>query len=678
MRHVQLVAICLILAPALSAQDNGEAGRKPADVRFSPDMLVRSIDPCTDFYAFACSRWQAQNPVPPDHVVWGRLNELQQRGEYIVRDILEQAAVDRRGRTPNEQKIGDYFASCMDDAAIERAGTRPLEPDFQRIASLRSKDALPAEIARLHRQGYKTLFSFGSASDVHDARQMIAEVDQGGLGLRDREHYFKDDARSVELRGKYVAHVQKMFELLGDAPEKAAVEARVVMAIETALARNALDETARRDPQRIYHRTSRQQLAAPGRGFDWNGYFGRVGAPRFDSLNVVAPDYVADMHRLIEATPLDDWKTYLRWSVVHSAAPFLASAFVNEDFSFFFGALWGAKELLPRWKRCVGYASEDLGEAIGQSYVRHTFGEEDKARVLAIVAALERALAEDVKGLSWMGEETKKAALVKLQAISNRIGYPDRWRDYSGLAIVRGDAMGNVRRARLWDLERRIDKIGKTLDKGDWPFPPMTMNAMYDSRQNAITFPAGILQPPLYDNQAHDALNFGGIGAAIGHELTHGFDDQGSQFDADGNLRDWWTADDKKRFEERTRCIEDQYGGYVAIDTLKLNGKLTLGENMADNGGLRIAYMAMLEMFAGKEPAPVDGLNARQLFFLGWANLWCENRTDAIMRLAVAIDPHSPARYRVNGTVSNMPEFREAYKCRRTAPMVNRNACRVW
>lgn len=666
--RVPLLALALMLAPALSAQD----------MRFSPDMLAGNVDPCTDFYAYACSRWQEQNPVPPDRVAWGRFSELHQRGEDIVRDILEGAAVDRPGRTANEQKIGDYYAACMDEAAIERAGLEPLESDFQSIAAMRAKDALPGEIARLHRQGTRVLFRFGAGVDSRDARRMIAELDQGGLGLPDREFYLKDDARSAEIRQSYVAHVQRMFELLGDRAARAAAEARVVLAVETGLAANALDKTARRDPQRVYHLLSRQELAALSPAFDWTLYFGRVGAPAFDSLNVVEPEYVDGLHRALGATSLDEWKTYLRWHVVHSTVTVLPSAFVDEDFRFFGATLFGAKEQLPRWKRCVSHAAEDLGEAIGQIYVLRAFGEGGKTRVLAIVAALEKALAEDITGLTWMSEETRKEALAKLPAVTNRIGYPDQWRDYSGLRIVRGELMGNVKRARLWDLQRRVDTIGKALDKRDWPFPPMTINASYDPRENAITFPAGILQPPFYDHQADDALNFGAIGAAIGHELTHGFDDQGSQFDADGNLRDWWTADDKRQFQERTRCLEDQYGGFVAIDTVKLNGKLTLGENTADNGGLRIAYLAMLDTFAGREPPPVDGLTARQRFFLGWANLWCQNRTDAIERMAAAIDPHSPGRYRVNGTVSNMREFREAYGCTPAAPMVNQNACKVW
>jgi endothelin-converting enzyme/putative endopeptidase len=603
---------------------------------------------------------------------------LQQRGEYIVRDILEKAAAGGASRGVSEQKIGDYYASCMDESAVEKAGAQPLQADFESIVKLKSKEDLPKEIVRLHREGNDVLFGFDSGSDFKNASQIIAEVDQGGLGLPDRDYYFKDDPKSDDLRKKYVEHVAKMFVLLGDDQAKAAAEAKVVMDIETGLAKGALDQTSRRDPQKIYHKLTDKELAALSPAFNWTVYFAGVGAPQFDSLNVVEPDFIKNMQQVIDAHSLDEWKTYLRWHTVHAGVALLPTAFVNENFDFFSKTMRGTKELRPRWKRCVAYTNNDLGDLVGQIYVQQTFGAEGKERTLAMVGALEKSLGDDIKNVPWMGADTKTQALVKLQAITNRIGYTDKWRDYSALQIVRGDALGNSQRANQNDMQRRLNKIGKPLDKRDWPYPPMTVNASYNPLENNITFPAGILQPPFYDNQADDAMNFGGIGAVIGHELTHGFDDQGSQFDAEGNLRDWWTANDKKQFEERTGCVKDQYASFVAVDDLKLNGKLTLGENTADNGGLRIAYMAMLNTFAGKEPAPVDGLSAEQRFFLGWANVWCQNRTDAYARMLVNLDPHSPGKNRVNGTVSNMPEFKEAYHCAATAPMVNQNACRVW
>jgi putative endopeptidase len=677
-RLLILLAFSAILSTALLAQSAPEPAKTPASVRFSPGMLDKTIDPCTDFYAYACSKWQAQNPIPSDRSSWGRFNELEERGEYIVRDILEKASAEHPGRSANEQKIGDYYASCMDESAIEKAGTKPLDRDFESVAALKSKDEFPKEVTRLHREGINVLFNFDSGSDFKNASQIIAEVDQGGLGLPDRDYYFNSDAKSIELRQKYVEHVQKMFELLGDPPAKAAAEAKVVMDIEAGLAKGALDQTSRRDPQKIYHKLSDQELAALSPAFNWTVYFEGVGAPHFDSLNVAEPDFVKQMQSVVASFPLDDWKTYLRWHVVHDNAAVLPAAFVNEDFNFFHKTLQGTKELRPRWKRCVEFASGDLGEVIGQIYVQQTFGAEGKTRMLAMVNALEKALGEDIQNLPWMGPDTRKQALIKLAAVTNRIGYPDKWRDYSTLEIVRGDALGNSQRANQYDFQRRMNKVGKPLDKRDWPYPPMTVNASYNPNQNNITFPAGILQPPFFDNQSDDAMNFGAIGAAIGHELTHGFDDEGSQFDADGNLRDWWTATDKKQFDERTSCIKDQYGKFTPVDDLKLNGKLTLGENTADNGGLRIAYMALLNTLAGKEPAPIDGFTAQQRFFLGWANVWCQNRTDALSRMLVTIDPHSPGKYRVNGTVSNMPEFREAFHCKPNAAMINQNACRVW
>jgi len=680
---LKVLTVTMMLVPVLfsqekPAQGKPDAAKPPADVRFSADLLDKSIDPCNDFYAYACSKWMAQNPIPADRSSWGRFNELAERGEYIVRDILEKAAVDRPGRSASEQKIGDYYASCMDETAIEKAGTKPLQADFDSIAAIRSKAELAKEIVRLHREGTDVLFGFDSDSDFKNASQMIAEVDQGGLGMPDRDYYFKDDEKSVELRKKYVAHVAKMFTLLGDDEARAAAEAKVVMEIETGLAKGALDQTTRRDPQKVYHKLTSRELAALSPAFNWNLYFEDVGAPRFDSLNVVEPEFIKNMQEVVTAHSPDDWKTYLRWHTMHANAPGLPTAFVNENFDFYDKTLRGTKELRPRWKRCVSYTNAALGELVGQIYVQQTFGAEGKERTLAMVGALEKALGEDIKSSPWMGTETKTQALVKLQAITNRIGYTDKWRDYSALQIAHGDALGNSQRASQHDLQRRLDKIGKPLDKRDWPYPPMTVNATYDPSQNNVTFPAGILQPPFYDNRADDAMNFGAIGAVIGHELTHGFDDQGSQFDADGNLRDWWTANDKKQFEERTGCVKDQYANFVAVDDLKVNGKLTLGENTADNGGMRIAYMALLNTFAGKEPAPIDGLSAEQRFFLGWANVWCQSRTDAISRMMVTVDPHSPPKYRVNGTISNMPEFREAYHCAATAPMVNQNACRVW
>jgi endothelin-converting enzyme/putative endopeptidase len=679
MRFLKITWFLLLSAGLGLAQSAAPAGQPNTEsVRFTADMLDKNIDPCTDFYAYACSRWQAQNPIPSDHSEWGRFNELEERGEHIVRGILEKYSTNDPKRSPVEQKIGDYYQSCMDEGAIERAGTHPLENELKTIQGLQSKQDLVKEVIRLHRQGVGALFNFTSDQDFKDATQVIAEADQGGMALPDRDYYLKDDPKSVELRKQYVEHVQRMFQLLGGSPEKAAAEAKTVMDMETGLARGALDRVSRRDPNKVYHKMTAKELAGLIPGFGWNLYLEGIGAPATQILNVTEPEFFKQMDKVLKTASLDDWKIYLRWHVAHSNAGLLPAKFVNENFDFFEKTLAGTKELSPRWKRCVRYTTGDLGEAVGQKYVELTFGAEGKERTLKMVQALEKALGEDIENVPWMGPQTKQRARVKLAAIANRIGYPDRWRDYSSLKITRGDALSNSWQANEFEFQRQLNKIGKPVDKNDWPYPPSTVNASYNPQQNNITFPAGILQPPFYDKQADDATNFGGIGAVIGHELTHGFDDQGSQFDAQGNLADWWTAQDKKEFEQRTQCVADQYSSYTAVDDLKLNGKLTLGENVADKGGMRIAYMALLSTLAGKEPAPVDGLTAQQRFFLGWANVWCENRTDELARMLVTVDPHSPSRWRVNAVTSNMPEFREAFHCKADAPMVRQNACGVW
>jgi len=435
---------------------------------------------------------------------------------------------------------------------------------------------------------------------------------------------------------------------------------------------------SRRDPNKRYHKMTRAELASLSPEFAWEKYFSEIGAPSFESLNVANPDFMKSMNALLNSVSLDDWKTYLRWQVVHANANALPKRFEDENFAFFSKELQGTKEQPPRWKRCVRAVNGDLGEAVGQAYVAATFGAEGKERTLKMVNTIEASLREDIKSLPWMTDATKTRAIEKLTAITNRIGYTDKWRDYTNFKVVRGDAFGNSERANVFQFAHDMEKIGKPLDKGEWPYPPPTVNASYNPLQNNITFPAGILQPPFYDNQADDAMNFGGIGAVVGHELTHGFDDQGRQFDPQGNLNDWWTKEDADEFKKRTQCVVDQYGGYTAVDDVKVNGSLTLGENVADNGGMRVAYMALLTSMAGKDASLIDGLSAQQRFFLGWANVWCQNRRDAVSRLAAQTDPHSPGKNRVNGVVSNMPEFREAYHCAADAPMVSKNPCRVW
>ncbi len=660
---------------AAHSQTTGESKTTPG---FDITALDTSVDPCVDFYQYACGTWMAHNPIPRDQSSWGRFNELRERNRATLRDILEKSSADGPKRGPVEQKIGDYYASCMDEKAIDAKGVAPLEREFDRIRAVSDNKALVDEIARLHDMGTDTLFNFGSGQDFKDSSQVIAQADQGGLGLPDRDYYLKEDPQSVETRKQYAAHVQKMFELLGDPPKQAATEAEVIMKIETALAKGSLDRVSRRDPAKIYHKLSQQELAALSPSFAWAKYFEGVGAPPIERLNVAVPEFFKQMENLVNTTSLDDWKIYLRWHLVHAAAPLLSTPFVNEDFNFFQKVLAGTQEIHPRWKRCVDSSDHELGEALGQKFVELAFGAEGKQRTLNMVGALEKALARDITELPWMTAATKQQALVKLHAITNKIGYPDKWRDYTNLKVVRGDALGNFERAEAFEFHRQLDKIGKPVDRTEWQMTPPTVNAYYDPLMNNINFPAGILQPPFYDNAMDDAVNYGGIGAVIGHELTHGFDDEGRQFDPQGNLRDWWTKLDAEEFEKRAGCLVDEYSGFAAVDDVHLNGKLTLGENTADSGGARIAYMALMDALAGKTVANIDGFSPAQRFFLGWGQIWCQNRTDQISRLLSTIDHHSPGRYRVNGVFSNMPEFREAFKCKSGQPMVRKNSCRVW
>jgi len=661
----------------------GQAPAQPptpaaAGVEFDVANIDRSANPCADFYQYACGSWNKSNPIPADQSRWGRFEALAERNRDILRQILEESAQPGLKRDAVTQKIGDYYAACMDEKAIDAKGLAPLQPELDRIRALKDKSGLAQEMARLHRNGVDALFEFGSGQDSRDSSQVIAQLDQGGLSLPDRDYYLKEDPESAALRQKYVAHVQRMFELAGEKPEKAKADAATVLEMETALAKASLDRVSRRDPEKVYHKMTRREVEALNKNFQWRRYLTASGAPALPSANVAWPDFFKAVDSQIQSNSLENWKAYLTWHLLHSETAFLPSAFVQENFSFFGQTLTGQKEMRPRWKRCVSYADNQLGEALGRKFVERTFGAEGKQRTLQMVDALEKALGQDIQTLSWMTPATRQKALEKLSAITNKIGYPDKWRDYSRLAIARNDAMGNGFRADQFEFQRQLNKIGKPVDRGEWGMTPPTVNAYYDPQMNNINFPAGILQPPFYDNKMDDGVNFGGIGMVIGHELTHGFDDEGRQFDAQGNLKDWWTPADAKEFESRTACLVKEYSAFSVAPGANVKGDLTLGENAADNGGVRIALMALLNRI-GDNPKPlVDGFTPEQRLFLSFGQVWCENIRPEAAKLQVQTNEHAPAGFRVNGVLVNMPEFQKAFSCQAGQPMVSANACRVW
>jgi putative endopeptidase len=555
-------------------------------------------------------------------------------------------------------------------------------PELNRIANLKSKQDLAEYIATAQfapsLYGGGVLFTFRSNQDFKDSTQVIAEADQGGLGLPDRDYYLKDDPKSEELRKAYVAHVAKLFELVGDKPADAAAEAAIVMRIETALAKGQMTRVERRDPPKLYHKMTAEELQKLAPAFGWNTYFTKTGVGSLAALNVVTPDYFHLMSEEIEKESLANWKIYLRWHAAHEAATDLSASFVKENFSFYGKTLRGREELPPRWKRCTNDVDNDLGEALGQAYVAKYFSPEAKQAALKMVREIEAAMQSEIQALPWMGAPTREQALTKLHAIANKIGYPDTWRDYSSLEIVRGDEIGNSERASWFEFHRWLAKIGKPVDRKEWDMTPPTVNADYDPQRNDINFPAGVLQPPLFSALSDAAPNYGDTGATMGHELTHAFDDEGSQFDAQGNLRNWWTDADRKEFEKRAQCVVDQYSGYTIIDDIKINGKLTNGEDLADLGGTLLAYLAWKEDTKNQKLEPLDGLSPEQRFFVAYGQSWCTNERDENKRLRATVDPHSPEKYRANGVVSNMKEFREAFHCKPGQPMVRENACRVW
>jgi putative endopeptidase len=668
-----ILFLTLSLGFAVPLGQESEHGIYPAD-------MDTKVSACVNFNQYANGGWMKKNAIPPAYPSWGTFNELAERNREELHEILERAAKNTRApQGSDEQKIGDFYASCMDTAQVEREGAKPLEPEFARIDKIRDMKSLQAEVARLQNFGVNAVFNFGSQQDRKDSTQVIAGAVQGGLGLPDRDYYTKTDEKSKDLREKYEQHVAKMFELLGDAPAKAATEAKTVLGLETKLAEASMTRVERRDPDKTYHRMDAAQLRTLTPSFSWQGYFDDLGYPHITAVNVAQPKFFEAVNGLLTSTPLADWKTYLRWHLLNAAAPALSEKFVEEDFNFRGKTLMGTKEILPRWKRCVSATDRQLGFALGKIYVQKYFPPEAKARADKMVHYLIAALGDDIKTLPWMGPETKKAALAKLAAFTPKIGYPDKWRDYSSYKVDRGPYVENVLRGDLFESLRDLKKIGKPVDRTEWGMTPPTVNAYYNPAKNEIVFPAGILQPPFFDPKADDAVNYGGIGAVIGHEMTHGFDDEGRKFDAHGNLKNWWTPQDVKNFQARAACVEKQFDGYVVTDDLHENGKLVLGESIADLGGLTIAFKAYEQSLEGKpQPPKIDGFTAQQRFFLAYAHLWAQNSRPEFERLMVNLNPHPLGRFRAIGPLSNMPAFAKAFDCKAGDPMVRSDRCQIW
>ena len=640
-----------------------------------------AVSPCDDFYQYACGGWLKATPIPADRSTWGRgFDVITERNEQILKEILEATAEGKAPQgTPYAKQIGDYYATCMEESKLE--GALPeLRTALRKIDRLTTSKDVATELARLHDAGANALFGYGSAQDFKDATQVIGLVDQGGLGLPDREYYLSDAPKMKEIREGYRAYVAQMFGLLGDPPAVAAKKADQVLDLETKLAQASLDRVSRRDPNKIYHRTDPKALARAAPGFDWARYFAAVGTPGVEALNVAHPAFAAEVGQLVKRAPRAQLRAYLAWRLVSSQVLALPRPFADAQFAFRSKYLTGAKEDLPRWKKCVNATDKALGEALAVPFVTQTFGADGKQVTRSMVGQIEAAFDSNLETLSWMDAATKARAREKAKAVFDKIGYPDKWKTYDGLVTDRGTFLGNRMRSEAYENARDLKKIGKPLDRGLWLITPPTVNAYYEPSLNEIVFPAGILQPPFFNKEATDAVNFGAMGMVVGHELTHGFDDEGRQFDARGNLSDWWTADSGKAFLDRVDCVKKQFDGYVAIDDLHLNGALTLGENVADLGGLKLAFAAM-QAYAKQHPersAPPSRFTPEQQFFLGQAQSWCTNVRPEEARRRVTVDPHSPPRFRVNGPLSNLPQFQQAFGCRAGDRMVAQNRCEVW
>ena len=681
---IALLAACATNPPAqqpTQPKAQPAAQQKPlfGEHGFDVSQIDRTVQPCDDFYRFAVGKWRESHPLPPQYSRFGRFEELAERNRQTLRDILEEDAKLNAPKGSNEQKIGDFWSACMNEAEIEREGMSPIAPELKRIDEVKNLTELQNEIARLQSMGYAPVFRVSGQQDYKNSKSVIAFLSQGGLGMPDRDYYLRDDKRFADTRSQYVDHMSKMFQLTGEDAAKAAEDAKQVLELETKLAKSSMSRIETRSPEATYHITPVAELVSMTPNLDFAQFLKAVGINE-KSVNVAHPKFFQNVSEMIKTTPLDAWKAYLRWRVIDTAAPTLSKVFVDEDFAFG-SVISGQKELQPRWQRCVRAADSSIGQLLGQEYVKRRFTPEAKAKMNALIDNLVGALREDIPTLSWMGPETKQAALTKLNAFARRIGYPDQWRDYSALQMTHDSYAQNMLNARSFAFQRAVTRIGKPDDPNEWGFfTPATVNASYQPSRNDITFPAGILQPPFYDPNADDAYNYGGIGVVIGHEMTHGFDDQGAKFDANGNLRNWWSDADLKNFEARSECVSNEYSEFNVGPGVNIQGKLVLGEAIADLGGATIALAAYEHSLQGKPHEVIDGFTPEQRFFLGFAQVWGENIAPQEATRRALTDPHAQGPFRINGTVSNMPAFMKAFGCDNGTKMVRAEdkRCAIW
>ncbi|MEO8649190.1 MAG: M13 family metallopeptidase [Acidobacteriota bacterium] len=641
--------------------------------------MDKSADACEDFFQYANGEWLKSTEIPASESRWGTFNILADNNNTILKAVLDEDAKTRSAKGSDAQLIGDFYASCMNEAAIDKAGINPVKPFLSQIVKIKTIDDVKREIAALHNTGLPAVFGFGAGPDLKNSNVVIGNIGQGGLTLPNRDYYTNTDTKSVETRAKFVEYMTNMFKLLGDSPEAAAANADTVMKIQTRLANASLTPVERRNPDNTYNKISLAEAQKLTPEFSWSEYMTERSVSGVPEVNIAPVKFFTEVNAMFKDVSVPEWKTYLRFMTINSAAPAIAKPFADENFNFFNKYLSGQKEKQPRWKTCVQNTDNTLGEALGMEYAKRAFTPEMKARMSVLIDNLLAAMKSRIEKNSWMSSETRKQAELKLSTFKRKIGYPDVLRGYKGLEIDAKSYAGNVLRSNEFQIRRNFQDLGKPRDKTRWGFSPPTVNASYSSINNDITFPAGILQPPFFNFEADDAINYGAIGGVIGHEITHGFDDSGSRFDAEGNLKMWWTPEDRKNFEERAACVVDQFNSYEVQPGLFINGKLTLGENIGDFAGLTVAYEAYMRSVAGKpRPTDIDGFTPEQRFFLGWAQVWAGKYTPEAQRTQVAGNPHSLPRWRVNGPLSNIPEFAKAFGCKQGQAMVRPKACVIW